>query len=161
PAPGILDVSGHPRLEELCLAADALITDYAPVLFDYANLDRPIVVHAADWEAYRAVHGAYFDLPAVAPGPVTRTEEELLAALAGPGLWTDPRYAALRAEFRRRFCPYDDGLAAERVVRRFFLDGAGVPPVVPPEARRPAPGAVLVRATAPRPRSGHPIYTRG
>ncbi len=107
------------------------------------------------------MHGAYFDLLAVAPGPVTRSEEELLAVLAGPGLWTDPRMAALRAEFRRRFCPYDDGFAAERVVRRFFLDGTGVPPVVPPEARRPAPGAVLVRATAPRPRSGHPIHTGG
>ncbi|NEE06213.1 hypothetical protein G3M58_07165, partial [Streptomyces sp. SID7499] len=28
--------------------------------------------------------------------------------------------AALRTAFRERFCPYDDGHAAERVVRRFF-----------------------------------------
>ena len=27
----------------------------------------------------------------------------------------------LRAAFRARFCPYDDGHAAERVVRRVFL----------------------------------------
>jgi CDP-glycerol glycerophosphotransferase len=27
----------------------------------------------------------------------------------------------VRAEFRRRFCVFDDGHAAERVVRRVFL----------------------------------------
>ncbi|MER6498118.1 CDP-glycerol glycerophosphotransferase family protein [Streptomyces sp. NPDC001455] len=30
-----------------------------------------------------------------------------------------------RAAFRERFCAYDDGHAAERVVRRFFLDEGG------------------------------------
>ncbi|WP_263053832.1 bifunctional glycosyltransferase/CDP-glycerol:glycerophosphate glycerophosphotransferase [Streptomyces avicenniae] len=133
-------------LEEQCLAADALVTDYAPVLFDYAALDRPVVVHADDWETYRTVHGAYFDLPAAAPGPVTRTAAELTAVLTDPRLWTDPGLAARRAAFRQRFCPYDDGLAAERVVRTFFLDGRDVPPVIPAKARRPVPGAVAVAA---------------
>ncbi|MDT0309998.1 CDP-glycerol glycerophosphotransferase family protein [Streptomyces sp. DSM 44917] len=155
--PGVLDVTGHPAgLEWLCLAADALVTDYAPVVFDYAVLNRPVVVHAEDWEGYRAVHGAYVDLPAVAPGPVTRDEDELVAALRGTELWTGAESAARREAFRRRFCPYDDGFAAERVVRRVFLDGRRVPPVVPVEARRPAPAAVTVRAEprtpAPRPR---------
>ncbi|MFR9723845.1 CDP-glycerol glycerophosphotransferase family protein [Streptomyces sp. MS19] len=133
-------------LEHQCLAADALVTDYAPVLFDYAALDRPVVVHADDWETYRTVHGAYFDLPATAPGPVTRTAAELAATLTDPRLWTDPGLAARRAAFRQRFCPYDDGFAAERVVRTFFLDGRDVPPVVPAKARRPVPGAVAVAA---------------
>ncbi|ONK13928.1 CDP-glycerol glycerophosphotransferase family protein [Streptomyces sp. MP131-18] len=157
---GVLDVTAHPRIEELCLAADALVTDYAPVLFDYAGLDRPIVLHADDWEVYRAVHGVYLDLPAAAPGPVTRTQEELTAVLTGHRLWTDPRGAAQRAAFRRQFCPYADGFAAERVVRQVFLGGRRVPPAVPPEARRPAPGAVALRAAgAPRPRSARPAYS--
>ncbi|WP_165956196.1 bifunctional glycosyltransferase/CDP-glycerol:glycerophosphate glycerophosphotransferase, partial [Streptomyces hainanensis] len=127
----LLTQDEHPDVppERLCLAADALVTDYSPVLFDYAGLDRPIVVHAPDWEAYRAVHGAYLDLPELAPGPVTRTLPELAAALTGDWLWSHPRSAELRAEFRRRFCPYDDGFAAERVVRAFFLGGRLVPPV--------------------------------
>ncbi|RBM21500.1 CDP-glycerol glycerophosphotransferase family protein [Streptomyces sp. PT12] len=144
---GVLDVSAHPRVEELCLAADALVTDYAPVLFDYANLDRPIVLHADDWDAYRAVHGAYLDLPAAAPGPVTRTPAELAAALSGAALWTGREGAERRAAFRRRFCPHDDGYAAERVVRQVFFGGRGIPPTVPEAERRPAPAAV-----APRPR---------
>ncbi|WP_211303339.1 CDP-glycerol glycerophosphotransferase family protein, partial [Streptomyces milbemycinicus] len=40
----VIDVSGHASVEELCLAADALLTDYSSIMFDYANLDRPIVV---------------------------------------------------------------------------------------------------------------------
>ncbi|WP_240796472.1 CDP-glycerol glycerophosphotransferase family protein [Streptomyces sp. RFCAC02] len=147
---------------EQCLAADALVTDYAPLLFDYAALDRPIVLYADDWDTYRTVHGAYVDLPAVAPGPVTRTPAELAAALTDPALWTDPAQAARRAAFRGRFCPYDDGLAAERVVRAVFLGGRGVPPVVPDHARRPAPGAVAV--AGPRPpaaRRGTPREHQG
>lgn len=160
-APGVLDVTGHPCLEELCLAADVLVTDYAPVMFDYANLDRPIVIHADDWETYRAIRGTYLDLLAAPPGPVTRTEGELLALLACGRLWTDPGLAALRAAFRRRFCPYDDGLAAERVVRQVFLDGRHVPPVVPIECRLPAPSALAQRPVTPRPRSGQgPVALR-
>ncbi|MFD0410727.1 CDP-glycerol glycerophosphotransferase family protein [Kitasatospora sp. NPDC127116] len=32
----MLDVSGYGRVEELCLAADALLTDYSSLMFDYA-----------------------------------------------------------------------------------------------------------------------------
>ena len=58
----------HPSIEELCLAADVLVTDYSSIMFDYAVLDRPIVIHAPDWEAYRALRGTYFDLMAEPPG---------------------------------------------------------------------------------------------
>ncbi|MDQ0984819.1 CDP-glycerol glycerophosphotransferase family protein [Streptomyces sp. V2I9] len=122
-APGVIDVTGHPRVEELCLAADALITDYSSLTFDYACLDRPIVVHAPDWTAYRAARGTYFDLlsgrPGDTPGPVTTTPAEL-AGVFRTGEWRSPEAAALRTAFRERFCPYDDGHAAERVVRHFF-----------------------------------------
>ncbi|WP_078840871.1 bifunctional glycosyltransferase/CDP-glycerol:glycerophosphate glycerophosphotransferase [Streptomyces antioxidans] len=150
----VLDVSGYGRVEELCLAADALLTDYSSIMFDYANLDRPIVVHADDWDAYRAARGTYFDITAAPPGPVSRTEDELIA-LFTTGAWCGPRSAALRAAFRARFCPYDDGRAAERVVRRVFLGERHelLPPVVPPAERRPAPAAVRTPA-ADHDRSG-------
>ncbi|MFJ2199626.1 CDP-glycerol glycerophosphotransferase family protein [Streptomyces violaceusniger] len=146
----VLDVSGYGRVEELCLAADALLTDYSSIMFDYANLDRPIVIHADDWDAYRAARGAYFDITAAPPGPVSRTEDELIALFAG-GAWCGPRSAALRAAFRARFCPYDDGRAAERVVRRVFLGErpALLPPVVPLAERRPAPAAVRTLPNVP------------
>ncbi|KAK1179775.1 CDP-glycerol glycerophosphotransferase family protein [Streptomyces sp. NBS 14/10] len=138
----VIDVSGHPSVEELCLAADALLTDYSSIMFDYANLDRPIVVHADDWDAYRAARGTYFDITAAPPGPVSRSEDELIDLFA-TSAWCDPRHDAQRAAFRARFCPHDDGRAAERVVRRVFLGAAAgdLPPILPLADRRPAPAA--------------------
>ncbi|MFF7972893.1 CDP-glycerol glycerophosphotransferase family protein [Streptomyces sp. NPDC007905] len=136
----IIDVSSYDPVEELCLAADALVTDYSSIMFDYANLDRPIVVYADDWETYRTTRGVYFDLMAEAPGRVARTQEEL-AEIFTSGAWRDEGAAKARAAFRRRFCEYDDGRAAERVVRRVFLGEPeeALPAVIPLEERTPAP----------------------
>lgn len=123
-SPSVIDVSEHPRIEDLCLAADALITDYSSVMFDYAHLNRPIVVHAPDWETYRTVRGVVFDLlsgrPGETPGAVATTTDEL-ARVFNDGSWDSPASRELLAAFRARFCPYDDGRAAERVVRRVLL----------------------------------------
>ncbi|MFF2201732.1 CDP-glycerol glycerophosphotransferase family protein [Streptomyces sp. NPDC058145] len=136
----IIDVSSYDPVEELCLAADALVTDYSSIMFDYANLDRPIVIHADDWDTYRTTRGVYFDLMADHPGQVARTQEELTEILTS-GAWRDESAAKARAAFRRRFCEYDDGRAAERVVRRVFLGEPeeALPPVIPLERRTPAP----------------------
>ncbi|MEU9990180.1 CDP-glycerol glycerophosphotransferase family protein [Streptomyces sp. NPDC048045] len=136
----IIDVSSYDPVEELCLAADALVTDYSSIMFDYANLDRPIVVYADDWETYRTTRGVYFDLTAEAPGRVARTQEELTEMFLS-GAWRDESAAKARAAFRRRFCEYDDGRAAERVVRRVFLGEPeqALPPVIPLDERTPAP----------------------
>ncbi|MET9387282.1 CDP-glycerol glycerophosphotransferase family protein [Streptomyces sp. NPDC002928] len=136
----IIDVSSYDPVEELALAADALVTDYSSIMFDYANLDRPIVIYADDWETYATTRGVYFDLVAEAPGQVARTQEELTEIFAS-GAWRDEGAAKARAAFRRRFCEYDDGRAAERVVRRVFLGEheKSLPPVIPVDKRIPAP----------------------
>lgn len=138
----IIDGSQHPRIEELCLASDALITDYSSIMFDYANLDRPIVIYAPDWEVYTASRGVYFDLlsgaPGDSPGALATTAEELSRVFAS-GAWNSPESAKLRAAFRERFCPFDDGYAAERVVRQVFLGEQAKPPIIPLDERLPAP----------------------
>jgi CDP-glycerol glycerophosphotransferase (TagB/SpsB family) len=144
----IIDVTAHRSSEDVCLAADALVTDYSSIMFDYANLDRPIVVYADDWDVYRETRGVYFDLTAEPPGPVARTPEEL-AAVFRDGSYAGADAAALRAAFRERFCEFDDGLAAERVVRRVLLGEPpeAIAPVVPLAQRVPAPAAAtLVRS---------------
>ncbi|UXY27907.1 bifunctional glycosyltransferase/CDP-glycerol:glycerophosphate glycerophosphotransferase [Streptomyces sp. HUAS TT20] len=144
----IIDVTGHRSSEDVCLAADALVTDYSSIMFDYANLDRPIVVYADDWEVYRETRGVYFDLMEAPPGPVAQTPEEL-ARVFRDGSYAGPESKALRAAFRERFCQFDDGLAAERVVRRVLLGRPpeAIPPVIPLAERIPAPAAAtLVRS---------------
>ncbi|MGW2302291.1 bifunctional glycosyltransferase/CDP-glycerol:glycerophosphate glycerophosphotransferase [Streptomyces sp. NPDC001809] len=150
----LIDVSGHPSVEELCLASDALITDYSSIMFDYANLDRPIVTYADDWEMYRTCRGVTFDLlsgkPGDTPGVITTTEDELIEAFRG-GAWEAEPAAALRQAFRERFCSWDDGFAAERVVRRVFLgEERPRPAVVPVPERTPAPSPRVAEASVPR-----------
>jgi CDP-glycerol glycerophosphotransferase len=132
PGEGVLDVSSYPSIEELCLASDALVTDYSALMFDYGVLDRPIVIHAPDWEEYGQLRGTYFDLLAEPPGVVTRTEEELVAAFRS-GAYAGADAARLRAAFRERFCSLEDGGAAERVVRAVWVGGG--------DSGEPAPAA--------------------
>ncbi|MGC2997472.1 bifunctional glycosyltransferase/CDP-glycerol:glycerophosphate glycerophosphotransferase [Streptomyces sp. G35A] len=134
----IVDVSGHPRVEELYLAADALITDYSSAMFDYAVLDRPIIVYAPDWDIYSAVRGTYFNLLEEPPGVVATSQAELIRLL-GSDEYHGPDATERRAAFRLRFCEFDDGRAAERVVRRVFLGEETPLPFVPFTERSHAP----------------------
>lgn len=118
--PRVRDVSAYPTVEDLYLATDILITDYSSVMFDFAVLDRPIVIYAPDWDAYRSLRGVYFDITAEPPGAVALTFPDLLDLFRTAAV-DDDTAAKARAEFRRRFCALEDGRAAERVVRRVML----------------------------------------
>ncbi|MEU6811739.1 bifunctional glycosyltransferase family 2 protein/CDP-glycerol:glycerophosphate glycerophosphotransferase [Streptomyces sp. NPDC046831] len=116
----VLDVSAEPDITPLLLLADALITDYSSVMFDYALLQRPIVFFVHDWDEYAEdSRGTYFDLLTQAPGPVPRTEDELFAALEDlPAVGAT--YEARLKEFVDNYGEYDRGDAAARIVDRFF-----------------------------------------
>ncbi|MFM9367032.1 CDP-glycerol glycerophosphotransferase family protein [Streptomyces sp. Da 82-17] len=119
-APGTLvDVSGHHDVSELLCLADVLVTDYSSIMFDYALLDRPIVLFAPDLDAYAAERGSYFDLRERAPGPVVDTEDALLRTLADlkPA---DTEHAERRREFAAEFGTHDDGGSARAVVDALF-----------------------------------------
>ncbi|MGW7530403.1 bifunctional glycosyltransferase/CDP-glycerol:glycerophosphate glycerophosphotransferase [Streptomyces sp. NPDC054783] len=154
----IKDVSKYPVVEDLCLAADALITDYSSIMFDYACLDRPIVAYADDWEVYRKARGVYFDIlsgrPGETPGATATSEDELISVFRS-GAWNSDEAAELRAAFRKRFVQFDDGNAAERVVRRLFLGEEPAPAVLPLAERTPAPApAAIAMAHIPRQPTG-------
>jgi CDP-glycerol glycerophosphotransferase len=103
--------------------SDALVTDYSSVMFDYALLHRPMIFHVPDYDDYVGSRGAYFDLAQWAPGPLTRTSDELFAALADlPTL--GERYAERHRAFVEQFATYDRGNAAQTVVERYFTPGA-------------------------------------
>ncbi|MGQ3553541.1 bifunctional glycosyltransferase/CDP-glycerol:glycerophosphate glycerophosphotransferase [Streptomyces rochei] len=131
----LIDATDEPHVEDLMLASDLLITDYSALMFDYVLLDRPVLIHADDWAAYTASRGTYFDVTAEAPGHVSRSYRELAWLLAS-GAWRDEEAARLRSAFRDRFCEYEDGRAAERVVRTLLLGEPMPEPVGVPAARQ-------------------------
>ncbi|TYB40115.1 bifunctional glycosyltransferase/CDP-glycerol:glycerophosphate glycerophosphotransferase [Actinomadura chibensis] len=110
------DVGRVPDVTPLLLLADALVTDHSSIMFDFALLDRPIVLHLPDGGDLAP---GYFDLERHAPGPVTRTEDELVAALAALDD-AAPRHADRRRAFAARFGEHDRGSAARAVVERYF-----------------------------------------
>ena len=115
---GIVD----PETSQLLLAADALITDYSSVMFDFSVTGKPMYFLVPDLDHYRGkLRGFYFDLAARAPGPLVRTQGDLVAALAEDG--HEERYAARYAAWRAQFNTRDDGRAAERVVARILDQG--------------------------------------
>jgi CDP-glycerol glycerophosphotransferase len=120
--PRVRDVTRYPDIADLFLAADALVTDYSSVMFDFALTDRPQVLLVPDLEQYRDVErGFYLDLERQHPGPLVTTTAEVADVLAGPD-----RHAAAREAFRRDFCPLEDGRASERVAD-FVLARLGAP----------------------------------
>ncbi len=119
--PSVRDVSAHPEVSELYLAADVLVTDYSSTMFDFAVTGRPQVFFAYDLDHYRSQQrGFYFDFEPVAPGPIVETTEHLLDALEDLEA-VRQRYAGRYAAFRERFTPLEDGRAAERVLERLGL----------------------------------------
>jgi CDP-glycerol glycerophosphotransferase len=139
-AASIINASTQPQVEELCLAADVLLTDYSSIMFDYGVLDRPMVIFANDWDAYMRTRGVNFDLLAHPPGAVAQTEDELVRIFTS-GDYDGPAATKARAEFRQRFCEFDDGHAAERVVRHVFLGEASSRLAFPSEATPVSAGA--------------------
>lgn len=119
----VIDVGDVHDVTPLMLLADALVTDYSSVMFDYALRDRPIIFYTPDGEEYIAHRrGAYFDLAEHAPGPVVSDEDGLFAALGDlDSVHRD--HAERRRLFVERFGEYDTGTAAKAIVERFFAGG--------------------------------------
>jgi CDP-glycerol glycerophosphotransferase (TagB/SpsB family) len=115
----VIDVTGYPETARLLLAADALITDYSSVMFDFSVTGKPMYFLVPDLDHYRGqLRGFYFDLAERAPGPLVRTQDDLAAALED--LDHEAVYAERYAAWRRQFNSRDDGHAAERVVDRIL-----------------------------------------
>ncbi|MBP3977942.1 CDP-glycerol glycerophosphotransferase family protein [Microbacterium sp. BLY] len=115
----VIDVTGYPETAQLLLAADALVTDYSSVMFDFSVTGKPMYFLVPDLDHYRGqLRGFYFDLAARAPGPLVGSQDELVAALADDG--HRERYAERYAAWQRQFNVLDDGHAARRVVDRIL-----------------------------------------
>lgn len=118
--PRVIDVSRHPDVNDVILAADLLVTDYSSIMFDAAVAAVPMAFFVPDLADYRdRERGFTFDFEVTAPGPLVTTREEL-AVIARAGV----PYSATYEAWRERFVPHDDGNAAERVVDALVAVGA-------------------------------------
>ena len=116
----VMDQSRYNDIGELYLISDILITDYSSVFFDFANLRRPILFFVYDFEKYAGVlRGFYFDMTTGCPGPLLKTNEEILNALKNIDS-VEETYKDKYKEFTDKFCYLDDGHASDRIVKKVF-----------------------------------------
>jgi len=115
----VVDVTTYPQVNELLTVADVMITDYSSLMFDYSVTGKPMVFFVPDLEHYRDERrGLYFDLGAEAPGPIVRSQDDVVDALRSQSV--EQQYAERYDQWRCKFNPRDDGSAASRVVDAVF-----------------------------------------
>lgn len=114
------NVSNYPDIQELMLISDVLITDYSSVMFDFANTNKPMLFFTYDFEHYRDdLRGFYMDLEEEAPGPLVFNTEEIIKSIEQiDKIKLD--YQEKYKRFQEKYCPNEDGEAAERVVDYLF-----------------------------------------
>jgi CDP-glycerol glycerophosphotransferase len=116
----VIDVSGHPDVAELYLAADLMITDYSSTMFDFAITGKPLIFFVYDLDRFAdTTRGFYFALADEAPGPLVRTQDELVTVLHDLPAMCAAHTEAYGA-FRRRYCSLEDGHATDRVLAAIF-----------------------------------------
>ncbi len=116
----VIDVTGHPEINDLILAADAAVLDYSSLRFDFALTGHPMVFLVPDLKHYtEQTRGFLYDFADSAPGPLVDTTTQVVEALTDlPAL--EREWAPRIAEFNARYNRLADSRAAERVVSEFF-----------------------------------------
>ena len=111
-----INVSDYPRINDLLLIADELITDYSSLFFDYLILERPIYFYMYDKNKYlNGIRGCYLDVDGDLPGPVIESQERLLDVM----VQKDFNWQHLN-NFNNIYNPYETGASSARVIKRIL-----------------------------------------
>lgn len=100
--------------------ADALITDYSSVYFDYLLLDKPIAFTIDDIERYKKERGFVFENPQeYMPGPHIENLEEIKEFISNVAEGID-KYKERRHFVNDKVNYYKDGNSCKRIAERFI-----------------------------------------
>ena len=103
-------------IEKILLLADVCITDYSSIAFEYSIMERPILFFAYDLDDYIDERGMYLDYDELTPGPVCRTNSEMISYIkALPGSFEGKYKDEIKA-FREKYVDKCDGHATERTI---------------------------------------------
>ncbi|PFM04682.1 hypothetical protein COC45_03825 [Bacillus cereus] len=116
----VYNVTYYNDIQDLYLISDILVTDYSSVMFDYANLNRPMIFFTYDLLRYGSeIRGFYMNFKDEAPGPLVQNERELFKALRQIDT-VQKDYELKYNKFREKFCHLEDGKASKRTIDAVF-----------------------------------------
>ncbi len=98
----------------LMTIADICITDYSSVAFEFSLFCRPLLFFVFDLDKYIDNRGLYYNFEEITPGPLCRTNEELVQNIRELADGFDDTEIT---EFRDRFMSSCDGHSTERLIR--------------------------------------------
>jgi CDP-ribitol ribitolphosphotransferase len=111
------DVSSDLTVNELLCVADACISDYSSLVFEYSLFEKPLIFFAFDKAEYDDWRGFYYNYDELTPGPVCTTTQEIIDYVRSLDEGFDP--SEVRA-FREKFMSACDGHATERIVNHML-----------------------------------------
>ena len=128
PVDGIIIVTSPQELvsmiEELLCVSDICISDYSSIVFEYSLFGRPMLFYAYDLEDYFDWRGFYYPYYDLAPGPVVRTNEEIIHYIQNIEHNFDRECVR---KFREKFMAACDGHATERILQLVFCNRSDNP----------------------------------
>ena len=83
--------------------------------FDYLLTLKPILFFPYDLEKYTESRDFFYDYDSLVPGPIVRTEDQLILKLERIQEW-DKQFLEARIKSRDRFNKYHDGKAIQRII---------------------------------------------
>ena len=116
----IKSIDPNVDISDLLVIADALITDYSGVFYDYLLTMRPILFFPYDLERYTEDRDFFYNYETFVPGPIIKTGADLIEKLKNLNQW-DQEYIKIRQRARDKFNKYHDGNAIQRIVKFFDL----------------------------------------
>ena len=113
-------------INQLYLITDLLITDYSSVMFDFANLERPMLFYPYDLAHYRdQLRGFYFKYDqANLPGPMAENQADFYQALNEfTQVGSFDNFSHNLQAFHQKFCSWENGQASEKVSHLILQGG--------------------------------------
>jgi CDP-glycerol glycerophosphotransferase len=114
--PGVVRYPSHQDIYPLLPLADALVTDYSSVYMDYLLLNRPIHFFAYDHQRYCTQdRELFFPYEDMTPGPIARTQRELLANLHAGLILEQDMHEEKRLALREKLFTHVDACSSQRI----------------------------------------------
>lgn len=99
-------------LYTLMQASHCLVSDYSSVFFDYSCLNKPMIAYVPDLKDYKETIGLNLSFDEDFPGPICKTEEEVIQAINTLDTYDYDRLH----RFRNKYITYFDGKNTKRIV---------------------------------------------
>ena len=108
------DATKTVTIEDLLCSADICISDYSSLIFEFSLFEKPLLFFAYDLEEYFDWRGFYYDYSELTPGPVVKTNDEMIDYIKQ--LETNFDRKAVQ-DFKYKFMRSCDGNSTQRIIK--------------------------------------------